>query len=488
MLAAIAFLVATLSPQPGVTWDEPSYVAQGARLVNWLGRAVTLDASADDVFWTGAQPDHPPFGKLAYGLATAMRPRDTSELTAARAAAAFLFAVLVWLTTYAADAAFGERTSWFAGAGLILMPQVLAHSQLAGVDLPMAVTWVAAATVSLLGPKGWRGAALLGFLWGLALLTKFNGILLAAPLLAWGFASERLRWADVPVLFAVAAATFFAGWPWLWNDPLGRGMAYVLEKQGRWIVPTLYMGEVYDKAYPPWHYPLVLTAITVPVTVLIGTVAGVWTLARRRAAPGVWIALHLLFTLGFACAPGVPRYDGTRLFLSAFPFLAIVAAVGVERLVRFGVSFGTRGTLATATLLTVAVGSAVWSMYQVSPCLLSAYSPIVGGLNGAERRGFEATFWGDAITPELLKNIPRGARVGVLPMGVDYARALHDYRLLPTDVAAAPEDRCDVLVILGRKSMLGDQWTQRLQTSASIAETRRDGVVLARIVASDRRQ
>jgi hypothetical protein len=196
----------------------------------------------------------------------------------------------------------------------------------------------------------------------------------------------------------------------------------------------------------------------------------------------------VVFTLGVACLPGVPRYDGTRLFLPAFPFLARIAAVGLERLTTFGASVGRRGSIAVATLVALAVGSASWSIYQASPCLLSAYSPIVGGLRGADRRGFEATFWGDAITPELLKSIPRGARVGAVPMGIDYVRALHDYRLVPADVVAATEDGCDVLIVLERKSMPGDSALRRFSTGSSIAEMTRDGVVLARIVAGNRRQ
>jgi Dolichyl-phosphate-mannose-protein mannosyltransferase len=215
---------------PGITWDEPGYIAQGMRMVDWISRAARLQAGGEDPIWIGAHPDHPPLGKLAYGVLAAARPPSWSTVAAARAGAAVLFVILVWLTVHAARHAFDERVAWFAGGSLILTPPVLAHAQLAGLDLPMAVTWLAAAVMSLRASPGWRNAALLGILWGLALLTKFNAVLLAPPLLAWGFASGRLRWRDVPLIVATAALTFCIGWPWLWHDTLARASTYVMEK------------------------------------------------------------------------------------------------------------------------------------------------------------------------------------------------------------------------------------------------------------------
>ena len=482
LLATLALTVAALSPKPGVTWDEPTYVAQGVQYVGWVRRFLTGHADADDPVWRAARPDHPPLGKLAYGLAAVSPPASISALSAARVVAALLFALLVWLTTYAAHRAFGERVAWLAGGGVLLTPQVLAHAQFAALDLPVTVTWVAAAAVSLAGPTNWRGAISIGFLWALALLTKVNGVFLAGPLFGWGLKQRRMRWREVPALAATAAVTFWIGWPWLWNDVLPRVSAYVLDKQVRWTVPTFYLGHVYNEAYPPWHYPLVLTAATLPLAVFAGVLVGGFVLARERPPAAAWVALHIAFTLGLACLPGVPRYDGTRLFLPAFPFLAIIAAVGLERLLLRIASVPALGTPVAALTLMLAVSSAVYGIARSGPCLLSAFSPLVGGLAGAKRLGLETTFWGDAVTPELLSRVPAGARVGVVPLGIEYVRAVQSAGLLHQSAVPAGEDRCDVVIVVARRSMVPDEFLQRFADSPVIAETKRDGVVLASLL------
>jgi len=485
ILAGIALLVVTVSPKPGVTWDEPGYLAQGQQYADWLRRVITAGAGPNDPLWVNVYPDHPPLAKLVYGLAAAIRPASVPALSAARAASALLFAVLVGLTAFAAKRCFGPLAGWLAGGCLLLTPQVLAHAQLAALDLPITLAWMAAAVLSLTGPVGWPGASLLGVLWGAALLTKVNGVFLAGPLFAWGLITRRLRWIEAPVVIILAAVTVWDGWPWLQHDTFAHLSAYLLDKQVRWIVPTFYMGHVYNESYPPWHYPLVLTLATLPLAVVVGLAIGTYDLVRERPRASLWLALHLSFTLGLACLPGVPRYDGARLFLPAFPFIAVIAGAGLARLLAAIAANQRLGMRAAAAVTVVAAASAVLALRTAAPCLLSAYSPLVGGLEGAARLGLETTFWGDAITPELLGAVPRGASVGAIPLGIEYMRAVQDAGLLPPGARPVPEDRSDVLIILGRKGMMSDGLRHRYETSATLAETRRGGVALAKLVPGD---
>jgi len=479
---AIAFALATLAPQPGLTWDEPTYVAQGIQYVDWLRRAVPSGGGADDPMWTFVVADHPPLAKLAYGIAASIRPARVSAFAAARLVSALMFAALVGLTVYATGRGFGERASWLAGSSLLLMPQVLAHAQFAALDLPVTLAWLTVAVVSSVAPRGWRGAAILGALWGIALLTKVNGVFLAGPIFIWGLASRRLRWKDVPIVVILALVTFCLAWPWLWHDTLTRIQAYVVNKQNRWIVPTLYFGHIYDDRYPPWHYPLVLTVATLPLAVLVGVAIGTFVLIRERPSPTAWLALHLAFTLGLACLPGVPRYDGTRLFLPAFPFVAILAGVGLDRLLRVLASVPRAGPALVGGALLAGLGSAVVDIVRAAPCLLSSYAPQIGGLWGADRLGLEITYWGDAVTPELLTAIPAGARVAAVPMGIDYVRALQDARFLRADAVPAYENRCDLLITIGRRGMLKQEFLERFEREPGVAETRRSGVILAKLL------
>jgi hypothetical protein len=61
-------------------------------------------------------------------------------------------------------------------------------------------------------------------------------------------------------------------------------------------------------------------------------------------------------------------------------------------------------------------------------------------------------------------------------------RALKDANMLPNGTTPAPEDRCDVLIVVGRKGMLNEEYRRRFESSPILAETRRGGVALAKLL------
>ena len=457
LLAAAALLVAALGASPGLTWDEPAYVVSGLAYVR-------------DGNWA-LNHEHPPLAKVLYGLALSADGGGHGYLAPARGVAALLFAALVALTAWTGGRLFGATAGFLAGLALLLTPSVLAHAHLAALDLPMALAWMGAAALSLRGPGGWTGAWLGGLLWGLALLTKVNGVFLIGPLVLWGLASGSLRWKHLPVLVLVGLAVFLAGWPWLWQDTFSRLHGYILSQTVRWVVPTYYLGTVYNAAYPPWHYPLVMTAAALAPAVLVAALYGAWVLARKRPQGAGWLGLHALFTLGLACLPGVPRYDGIRLFLTAFPFLALLAGLGLD----LGLRMLRRPALAVTAGVLVFVPTAL-KIRELSPCLLPYRSPLAGGLD------LEATFWGDALTPDFLARVSAGRprSVALAPLGQDYFRFLQLQGDLPASTAWARPEEADVLIVLGRRGMLTPEMARRFDSEPGFAEVRREGVCLAK--------
>ena len=317
---------------------------------------------------------------------------------------------------------------------------------------------------------------MLGLLWGLSLLPKVNGVFLIVPLVAWGVATRSLKPRQIPWLVGPGLLSFLAGGPWLWQDTLHRLHGFFLRQTVRWHVPAYYLGEVFDKGYPPWHYPLVMTAATMPPAVLAAALFGGWSVRRKPGGRG-WLGLHVAFTLGLACLPGVPRYDGVRLFLPAFPFLAILAGLGMDLLLR-----PLRKPLA-AGLLVLLVVPTVARFRELDPCLLSYYSPVVGGLQGAERLGLETSFWGDAITPEAMARVREAApkRISVAPMADDYFRFLRLIGELPEGTEWARREEADMLLVVGRRSMLSRALRRRFETEPGWLEVRREGVALAKV-------
>jgi hypothetical protein len=141
-----------------------------------------------------------------------------------------------------------------------------------------------------------------------------------------------------------------------------------------------------------------------PLGLFLLGLLGIWAKRRRwNAEPhlalvtGTW-----LFVLAVFSWPGVPVYDGVRLFLMAFPLWAIWAGVGAKWLVEHPAlpSWSRRRRLLGLGLFMVLQGT---GLILYHPCQLSHYSLLVGGLAGAERLGFEVSYWGDAVGEPLLR-------------------------------------------------------------------------------------
>lgn len=428
LIAAITTLsiCATLSPLspggPGVTCDEVYDVACGKRLVWGLeqyGLRLFTPPRIREIY--GSQAQHPPLGRWILGLTQRCfdsQPHDLDVLsiTAARFAPALAFGVNLWLIGVAARRNCSPAAGVAASLALALMPRAIGHAHLASLDTFTNLTCTAA-TLGL----GWavtRGArptglALAGALWGLAMLTKIQGVLLFVPLSAWMIWQLRgraaARW---PIWFGAGVSTYLAGWPWLWLNPPGHLREYLATTVQRVALHTFYVGQSWNDVDVPWHYPWVMTLATVPLGLALLACLGIVTHVRQFHS-NPWASLVLVtltFWLIVFSWPGVPVYDGIRLFLPAFSQLAICVGWGFDALWRRALArWPARGgaRYAAAILFFSAQGS---GLVVYRPFLLSYYSLAVGGLSGAERLGFEVTYWGDAVNGPLIAAALRNAQ------------------------------------------------------------------------------
>ncbi len=131
----------------------------------------------------------------------------------------------------------------------------------------------------------------------------------------------------------------------------------------------------------PWYNSLLWTVVATPVGFLVLAMARLVRFQGRKPEPfGVLVLLNWGFLLLLKAMPHTPGHDGVRQFLPAFGMLALMAGLGARALIdRFG-RWG-KG------LVIVAVGEGVVSLAVMMPVPLSYYSPIIGGLPGAERIG-----------------------------------------------------------------------------------------------------
>lgn len=426
-LVVLFFLAAAAATRPGITWDEPTYVGAGYGYVSWFVRlsARSFDAEGIDSYWR-PNAEHPPAAKLVYGLAGALEGgRTLPGLMTARFFAAALFVLLAGLVYVLAARAGGRPAGAFAALALVLMPRVFGHGHLAALDLPVALACLAT-TLAFAGAEKsvWRAVGA-GELWGVALLTKVNAVFLPVVLIPWALWAHRKRGLrPCALLLLVGGLTFFAGWPWLWHRTGERVGAYIGNKverlgdgdgaTGTTQVPVHYLGTTYRDRSAPWHYPFVLTLATVPLGLLVFAGLGC-RCARPREAHGRLVILILasgLLHLVVVALPKVPKYDGVRLFLPAFPFIACLAGLGAARV------WAWRGRLGEVLVAAVLVLNGA-ALVHSTPYELSYYNCLVGGARGARALGFETTYWGDTVNRDVIAFVnqacPDGSSLVVWP-------------------------------------------------------------------------
>jgi len=197
--------------------------------------------------------------------------------------------------------------------------------------------------------------------------------------------------------------------PTWWYDSFTQLALYYLVTAGRQgalpDIEIFYLGKKYVYSLP-WHNGFVLTAVTVPVPLLVWSVLGVAAGLRARSwrTPTCFFILHAL-TLPLLRMLPVPAHDGVRLMLPTFWFLAALCGIGLGGFCALLRRFEA-GPLAfhgaTALVSAVTLAPVAYQVWAIHPFELSYYNAAVGGLPGACRLGFETTYWYDAVTEEVL--------------------------------------------------------------------------------------
>ena len=492
--AALFAVLGTLHG-PGMTWDEAIDIkcardaaAWFALLVREPGRALRRESIRRN--WEYEWKQHPAVSRIvsACGAAAfhgARRDALFRNWYLWRIGTALVFALaasLVLLLGWEAVDPLAGAAAAIAFAG---MPRVFGHAHLVATDMMLCAAWLAAAVFFMRGLRS-RGAALLfGVFLGLAPAVKFTGLFAAVPLFAWGavFARGRLRNNFLAALI-VAPVVFVAVQPMYWLGPVDafrECVTHFAAPGARGSIVVHFLGKNYAQS-PPWTYPFVMIVATVPGLVLVAAAAGVAraVVDKKQRAALLFLAVNAVFVPLLFAPRRVAVYDGERLLLAALPFVALLAGAGVSWLFARA-----RWPLKAAALL-------VLSAYCVSgvagarPYYLSYYNGAVGGLQGAHARGLEATYWGDAFTPDFAREmnrlLPRGARlcsIGYFPGNLTY---FQDMGLLRRDIVITPYGQeADFVLAMNRRGVW-DPYTESLWSNAPpLMERSHQGVRLAAV-------
>ena len=351
-------------------------------------------------------------------------------------ALAFLFAARAWSTL----------AGLVAGVLSLAAPHIFFHSNLSCFDAPMATTWLLVVYCYWRSLDERKWAWRTGVAFGFALITKLNAFFLPPLLIAhylW-VRRDRLRALKLPPIPASFAWMGALGpvmhlglWPWMWFDTVtyhpvgpflrrfhGRFPEYVMFHVNHVYYNFEYLGINYNKPPFPRSTAFVMTLFTAPVTTLLLALVGTILLAvvalRRKEAmtvpavapdwhapaagmdkaTGLLVFGNALFPPAIIAITGAPIFGGTKHWLTAIPFIAILAGVACDRFVRALRANAAQGSwpyrLAPSLVALVACAPGIAETVRSHPYGMSHYNLLAGGPAGAADLGMNRQFWGYA--------------------------------------------------------------------------------------------
>jgi hypothetical protein len=384
-------------------------------------------------------------------------PLFARESTAFRFPAILFAGALVALVYRFARSLMPRPAAAAAAVLTVAQPHYFFHAPIACFDAPITTMAFAVGLAywkSLRSPR-WGIAA--GVLFGIALGVKHNAWLMPlflVPHYLWmrrGDLRAR-RLPRVPLAFVamlvLGPPIFYLHWPWLWRDPIARTRAYVnrhLEHEHynfeylglNWNRPPTTAGRKLLRATAPF----VETGLTVPVTTLALAAVGVVVLLRRRKgdpivadgereapaasgdtttpapswlrpgadvdrAPGAFLLLQTLGPLAVLAVPSTPIFGGVKHFMTAMPYLAVLAGIGISTVVPALMTllpgaWSRWRAAAPAALAALFCLPAVVETRRSHPDGLGHYNLLAGGFAGGATLGMNRQFWGYAVEPML---------------------------------------------------------------------------------------
>jgi hypothetical protein len=249
--------------------------------------------------------------------------------------------------------------------------------------------------------------------------------------------------------FLLGYLIMIAAWPWAAQAPLNPLRALFSFAHFHYEIRTIVAGDIYKMADVPWWYVPFYVAIKSPLLILSGAALAIayacWSLHQdakggwRRSNETLFVAFIAVFPVVCEAVAEGPAFTGMRHFLFVMPPLAVLSGIGFDSLIESLREWRWARAAAVAAL----VAALAWNaslLVRLHPYEYMFYNPLVGGLQGAERR-YEMDYW-----------------VNVMPEAVD---ALENYLNLRNEKS----QRVYTVGVCGEKFSFENYADKRLQAS-----------------------
>lgn len=469
----LTFIVFFTIKDYGITWDEPYYLSTGVGYIEWL-----KNPSFENInnVW-GLNDKHPPLRKLLGGMTWEIfniKLQIFDSYSAFRLPVVFfVFSLIYFLYLFTAEL-LNHKIAIIVTLSFFFLPRVFFDAHLGTLDYPATAFFFIVLYLYLKGLKFKKWVYISSILLGFALLTKINLLLIYISIcFYWGiyfidfFIKRYLKHKQtnlnlknifsriIPIIL-IPPIIFFIFWPWLWINPINNTFEYISFFKSHFNVPVYYLGKTYIGSPVPWHYPFTMTLITTPLLTLIPFLIGVFAVFRRPKKIYLFVLFNALLPLAVAASPNVPKYDGVRLFLPAFPFICIVSGIGINYLLTKSKKIKLeKAFLFLYTLLfLITVYS---SIVLIHPLQSSYFNGIIGGPDGAVKKGLEPEYWGNAYKESLSWINKHPDSKFWIPIAPDIFSAYKEAGFLNRKIKFDTiNDKSDYLVLLTRQGFFDE--------------------------------
>ena len=473
----IAFLCSVLLiltiRDSGVTWDETGNFEGARSYFTWL---LAPSIHTIETYWK-IESEHPPLQKIIGGLTWHLFHNKLNwleGLSAYRLSLVFYLFPLIYGLFRFSTRLYNIPIAAIVTISFFFMPRIFYHAHLGVFDFPVLSCMFLAAYGYWKSrtEKLWIFAAAV-FL-GLGFLTKISVFFIYLPITFLFFLDNRyciygiirLKFSNsiIPLLKSVRShwpiivippLMFVIFWPWLWDAPLLKIWEYFQFHKGHFGLRTLFLGEYYNIA--PWYYPFVMTFVTTPVPVILTGIIGLGALFfHPEKKTHLYLVCCFLLPIFIVASPGVPKYDGVRLFLPSFPFLCMLSGTGIWWLCR----------ILKAPKLQKVFLAAYSSLFLIllAPDLVSLHPHEIVYYNGfvtkdpKELAGrFELDYWGGGLKEAIPWIVENKDKSYCVPLGdhlVDYYR---ETGIIPDDISIGFYcNKRDYLVLLVRQGQMDE--------------------------------
>ena len=420
----------------------------------------------------------------------------SDELSRLRFGSELLFALTIGGLVWKLSGREGLIPAVGAGLGVVLCPRVFGHAHLAATETTLVCFWIWAvvAVASVVENRGSITAAAVAV--GLLAATKLTAWPACAMMVVWAVARRRDRRIALAFwLIAGSAAVVYSLTPNLWHDPIN-GLKWYLKQaaENPWKIPAHFGGRTYTEGMPWWSGLAVLFATT-PIAVLLLSAASLPRIRTDRLTELLWLNVVLLMSMRVGGL--VPSHDGERQFLPAMAMLGILAGLEGGRWIQSALhrtaEHPPRPFMALLVAFVCFAGPATesWIHRRHGLCF---FNRAVGGLSGAEKLGFEVSYWVETMTDaewkRMLEPLPLGSTVFLRPDHPGWPELVR-WGVIPEHVTLAdkPQD-ADYFLLYAKKAaywvpsadgktMVSTDLAKMQASGPAIRELRLHGVRLA---------